>query len=93
MLQVGSVVYSAAGRDKYRFYAVVGTDCEGVLIADGKARKLEKPKRKNSIHLRPTKAVLSAEALKTDKQLRLALAPFNSGEGAHSQQEGGTRLV
>ena len=93
MLQVGSVVYSAAGRDKHRFYAVVGTQREGVFIADGKARKLEKPKRKNPLHLRPTKTVLSAEALKTDKQLRLALAPFNGGEGVHSQQEGGTKLV
>jgi len=93
MLQVGSVVYSAAGRDKYRFYAVVGAEGEVVLIADGKARKLEKPKRKNVLHLRPTKTVLSAVALKTDKQLRLALLPFNGGESVHSQQEGGTRLV
>ena len=87
------MVCSAAGRDKHRFYAVVGVEKAAALIADGKTRKLAKPKRKNLLHLRPTKSLLSDAEMRTDKQLRLALAPFNSGESAHSQQEGGTRLV
>jgi len=93
MLQTGSVVYSTAGRDKHRFYAVVQLERGAALIADGKARKLEKPKRKNILHLRPTKTVLGAPAMRTDKQLRLALAPFNDRESAHSQKEGGLKLV
>ena len=94
MFETGRVVYSAAGRDKHRFYAVVG-HCEGeVLIADGKRRKIEKPKRKNVLHLRPTNTVLEAFALSTDKQLRKALAPLNNGTAStRNQTEGGTRLV
>jgi len=93
MLQTGNVVYSTAGRDKHKFYAVVGLERDMALIADGKGRKLEKPKRKNLLHLRPTKTLLDGAALRTDKQLRLALAPFNNGEGVHTETEGGTRLV
>ena len=92
MLQVGSVVYSTAGRDKHRFYAVVSLEPGAARIADGKTRKLICPKRKNHMHLRPTKTVLDSAAMKTDKALRLALAPLN-GEGAWAQQEGGMKLV
>ena len=79
MLQLGSVVCAVAGRDKPGFFAVVSL--EPLLIADGKARKLAAAKRKNPLHLRPTKTVLEASAFATDKQLRLALAPFNEREG------------
>ena len=92
-MQIGSVVYSTAGRDKHRFYAVVGTQKDKALIADGKGRKLAAPKTKNLLHLRPTKTVLNKSALQTDKQLRMALAPLNNRESVHSQKEGGTKLV
>ena len=77
MLEVGNVVYATAGRDKHRFYAVIELGQGEAFIADGKRRKLAVLKRKNILHLRPTKTVLTPQALKTDKQLRLALRPFN----------------
>ena len=89
MLEVGSVVCAIAGRDKYRFYAVTKLGQGEVFIADGKRRKLAAPKRKNPLHLRPTKTVLDSTALTTDKQLRLALRFFNEEPGAHNEQEGG----
>ena len=89
MLEIGRVVRASAGRDKHRFYAVAKLEQGEVFIADGKRRKLAKPKRKNSAHLCLTKTVLESTALKTDKQLRLALRPFNEGPGAHNEQEGG----
>ena len=89
MLEVGSVVRAVAGRDKYRFYVVIKLGQGEVFIADGKRRKLAAPKRKNPLHLRPTKTVLGSTALTTDKQLRLALRPFNEEVGAHNEQEGG----
>ena len=48
----GSVVIAKAGRDKGRAFAVIEvlSDRE-VLIADGKRRPIERPKRKNVIHL------------------------------------------
>ena len=46
-LTKGMIVRSMAGHDKNRFYVVLDL-CEGdAWIADGKQRKLERPKRKN----------------------------------------------
>jgi ribosomal protein L14E/L6E/L27E len=52
---LGQLVVSLAGRDKGCICAVVGEpDDEGfVLIADGKVRKVEKPKKKKLKHLKP----------------------------------------
>ena len=75
MFQCGEVVFSAAGHDKERFYAVVevGED-GGPLIADGKRRKLQSPKRKNPKHLRPTGKQVELAGIGSDRALRRALA-------------------
>lgn len=77
VLKTGQIVRSAAGHDKDKYYAVVGICEKGVMIANGKARKLAKPKAKNPLHVKKTNTVLSLEALTTDKQLRKALADFS----------------
>lgn len=49
----GSIAVSLAGRDKGRVFIIVGVlDENHVLIADGRKRKIEKPKRKKLKHLR-----------------------------------------
>lgn len=52
---LGQLVVSLAGRDKDCICAVVGeADDEGyVLIADGRIRKVEEPKKKKLKHLKP----------------------------------------
>lgn len=52
---LGHFVVSLAGRDKGCICAVVGNaEDEGyVLIADGKVRKVESPKKKKLKHLKP----------------------------------------
>ena len=72
----GSVVIAKAGRDKGRAFAV--TDVIGkreVLIADGKSRPLERPKRKNVIHLQATSTVIDHAT--TNRQLRNLLREHN----------------
>jgi large subunit ribosomal protein L14e len=52
-LRVGQLVLSTAGRDKdslYIIYAIVNDNF--LLVIDGKNRKITKPKKKNSKHLR-----------------------------------------
>ncbi len=51
--------------------AVIGTDDEKdfVIVADGKERPLERPKRKNPKHLQKTNYKIDLEQL-TDKKLR-----------------------
>ena len=87
MFQCGEVVFSAAGHDKERFYAVVEVGEDGCpLIADGKRRKLQSPKRKNPKHLRPTRQSIDPGRVPTDRALRRALAGLR-GEEPGEQEE------
>ena len=50
--QRGAVVVSKAGHDKGDAFLITGLEGESfVLIADGKRRKTERPKRKKRMHL------------------------------------------
>lgn len=69
----GQVVISAAGRDKGTRLAVAAITEHGVLVCDGKARPLERPKRKNPRHLLPTAQTLDAPAMATNRSLKRAL--------------------
>lgn len=72
----GSVVIAKAGRDKGRAFAVTDVISEReVLIADGKSRPLERPKRKNVIHLQATSTVIDHAT--TNRQLRNLLREHN----------------
>lgn len=73
-LRRGQVVRSRAGRDKDSFLAVIELAPPFALVCDGKARPLERPKRKKLMHLAPTAAVLPEESLATNRKLRAALA-------------------
>ncbi|MCL2638951.1 MAG: KOW domain-containing RNA-binding protein [Oscillospiraceae bacterium] len=72
----GTIVKSTSGHDKNSFYVIVGYDGEKPLIADGRRRKLEKPKAKNPKHISKTNTVIGMEKL-TDKKLRSCLHSFN----------------
>ena len=74
----GSVVIAKAGRDKGKVFAVteILSDRE-VLIADGRSRPLERPKRKNIIHLQAT--ATTVDCVTTNRQLRIFLKEFTGG--------------
>lgn len=74
---LGQIVLSKAGKDRGSFYAIVLEDEEFAFIADGRLRKVEKPKRKRKKHLAPTRTVLEKDALETNGKLREALSGFN----------------
>ncbi len=74
----GMVVFAKAGRDAGRFYMVVGMQDGYPLIADGKRRKLEGPKRKNPIHLQKTNKILPFEDIHSNSRLRRELAQYNT---------------
>ena len=79
--EVGTVCRALAGRDKGKYF-VVSEVLEGeyVHLADGRGRKLAKPKRKKRRHLRPCGAVSEelGQALRQgdalDARVREALA-------------------
>lgn len=74
-IKPGSVVISSAGHDRGRPMVVVGADGGRVLVADGKERRLDSPKRKNIKHIRKTLKTIELEGL-TDKKLRQTLGAF-----------------
>ena len=87
----GWIVRSNAGRDKDGIFCVVGVDQQMLLLADGKRRKVEKPKPKKPGHVRyltdqahmydhPAIEKLKQGKALTDKELRRALAAFRAKE-------------
>jgi ribosomal protein L14E/L6E/L27E len=73
----GSVVVSLRGRDSKRLMAVLEVECNRALVADGRLRPIEKPKRKNPRHLAPTGAVLDETSMATNRNLRRALTQLS----------------
>ena len=88
------IIESLAGRDKGKFFYVIDTEENYVLIADGKGRKLEDPKRKKLKHVRRVSRTETRVALKIrngdkvlNSELRRDLAAF--GQQFNSQNQGG----
>ena len=78
----GRVVESTAGRDKNRYFVVLSVlDNAYCILSDGKARKVDMPKKKKIKHLRVTEFFLetiaeklAAEQTVTNSMLRRELA-------------------
>ena len=88
------IVISLAGRDKDKLFYVMDVEDNYVLLADGKGRKLENPKRKKLKHVRRvtrTETRVATKILNGDKvlnsELRRDLATF--GQQFNSQNQGG----
>lgn len=88
------IIVSLAGRDKGSMFYVLETDGSYVLLADGKHRTVEHPKRKKLKHVRFAARTESRVAEKIrcgdpvlNSELRRALAVF--GQEFNSQNQGG----
>lgn len=79
-LKKGSVVISKAGRDKGYFLAVSEITDDGIYVCDGKERPVERPKKKNPLHLAKTRFVLTEEETATNRSLKRALKQFSDSE-------------
>jgi len=75
-IEIGTIVKSTSGHDKDSFYVIVGVRESLPLIADGRRRKLGKPKAKNPKHIARTNTTIDMAEL-TDKKLRGYLHSFN----------------
>ena len=89
-----NIIRSGAGRDKGKLFAVLAVEGEYLLLADGKSRKVESPKRKKRRHVqfvaegdgRLSNKIKSEETI-TNSELRKALAVYRD-EVHHPDQEG-----
>lgn len=85
---VGSIVLATAGRDQEELFFVVGESDGFLLLANGRGRTLDHPKRKNPRHLHPmffrdfdhpVIQKLQEGNPVTNRELRKALAAFKEG--------------
>ena len=88
-----SLVVSKAGRDQGQLFYVIDADEQYVYLADGKSRRLEKPKRKKRKHIEqiPRTESRIAEKIRNgekvlNSELRKELASFDQKQ---SQNQGG----
>ena len=80
----GSVVKSIAGHDKNTYFVVEKAEGGFVYIANGKERKLEKPKRKNIKHILVTSDKFDFKEI-TNKKLRRLLNEYENKVNNFSQ--------
>ncbi len=93
-LAIADIVISLAGRDRGSYAFVIGLEDGYALLADGKGRRLERPKRKKCKHIAKVARIDSrvAEKLRAgdrvlNSELRKDLAAFSREQG--SQNQGG----
>ena len=91
-LSKSDIILSIAGRDKGKLFYVIGTEGAYVLIANGKERKLEHPKRKKLKHVRRVARIDSRVAEKIangdkvlNSELRSDLAAFSHSYQCQNQ--------
>ena len=71
---MNQLAVSLAGHDKGSIYAIVREESGCVFIADGKSKTLQKPKKKNPMHIRrichlPVEIIREMEKVSTDSDL------------------------
>ena len=93
-MDIANLVQATAGREQGKYFFVLETDGEYLLLADGKSRRLEKPKRKKRKHIEQiprTESRIAEKIRNGDKvlnsELRRELAVFS--QKFNSQNQGG----
>lgn len=83
---------STAGHDAGQLYLILRSDGDSVYLADGKLRKLDRPKRKNRKHVKliidpAGKEIPYGGRMLTDRYVRKWLNACRNGEAAGSGKE------
>ena len=90
-IAASNIVRSVAGRDQGKLFIVLAVEGEYLLLADGKSRKVESPKRKKRRHVLFVAADENRLSEKirariTNSELRKTLAAYR--EEVYPDQEG-----
>lgn len=81
--QPGCPARSLAGHDKDHYYIILSVEGEQLVLADGRTRTQEKPKRKNKKHIQAEKKQLIKEFPVTDDEIYARLKSYIKCEKAH----------
>ena len=92
-IAISNIVRSTAGRDRGDLFFVLATEGDFLLLADGKRRRVEDPKRKRRKHTElygeghsPVAEKIRSGAKVTNSELRKAIAVCQGG--GNQDQEG-----
>ena len=89
-MKAGQIVIVKSGRDKGKPMVVIDCTEAYVFLADGKKRKLCKPKKKKIKHIIRTNTVVSLEKISgtalLDADIRKLLGNFVKGGNPHCQK-------
>ena len=84
-IELASVAVPINGRDRGKRFLVIAAEEEYSLLADGKGRKAEKPKRKKNKHIKPESVIggqiaqkISSGGKPTNNEIRRALAEYSA---------------
>lgn len=87
-IEKADIVISLNGRDEGKRFLVIGTKGDYSLLADGKNRRVEKPKRKKNKHLKledKADSVIAGRLINgekvTNNEIRRFLAQYAAGRG------------
>jgi len=87
-IELADIVISLNGRDEGKRFLVIGTGDEYSLLADGKGRRFEKPKRKKNKHLKlegraegPIAGKLAEGENVTNNEIRRTMAAYAADHG------------
>ena len=75
-IKIGTIVKATAGRDAGKLFVVISILDDYAIIANGKSRKLEKPKNKKIKHLKYVCEGESANDQLTDAKLRKTIGRY-----------------
>ena len=85
-----NIVKSIAGRDAGSLFFVLATEGDFLLLADGRRRRVESPKRKRRKHVslqgpcdERTRLKLQSDSRLTNSEIRKALALWTGDENAN----------
>jgi len=93
-MNIADIVISINGRDAGKRFLVIGTDAEYTLIADGKGRRYEKPKRKKNKHLKfedKAESQITEKLLDGGKITNNEIRRFLAEYAAEHSSEGGIK--
>ncbi len=78
---IGMLVTSKAGHDKDTVYVIVSEDAEYVYLSDGRARSVEKPKKKNKKHIQLIKKMkLDGKETFTDLNIKRCIKEYQKNK-------------
>ena len=91
-MDIANLVQATAGREQGKYFFVLATEGDFLLLADGRRRRVESPKRKRRKHVElveegsgPAADKIRSSEKITNSELRKALAAVSGG---NQDQEG-----